>query len=55
MREYLRETLKMLQAEHCEDAVSRKAVLELINGYGVSIEEAEEKLKGVLKDMDDGG
>ena len=25
---YLRETLKMLQAEPCEDAVSRKAVLE---------------------------
>ena len=28
MREYLRETLKMLQAEPCEDCVSRQAVKE---------------------------
>jgi hypothetical protein len=43
MGEYLRETLKMLQAEPCEDAVSREDVVERAK-IDKAIEEIEEYL-----------
>jgi hypothetical protein len=42
MGEYLRETLKMLQAEPCEDAINRQAVLEVVENSCLDLGDHED-------------
>jgi hypothetical protein len=57
MGEYLRKTLKMLQVEPCEDAVSRQAVLNTLNRMdsvldeGRTVETYKELLIACYKDL----
>ena len=41
MGKYLRETLKMLQAEPCEDAISRKATVNFLRNHAEDFESAK--------------
>jgi hypothetical protein len=43
MGEYLRETLKMLQAEPCEDAISRQAVLAIVGTSCLDLDNYEDE------------
>jgi hypothetical protein len=43
MGEYLRETLKMLQAEPCEDAINRQAVLEVVENSCLDLGDYEDE------------
>jgi hypothetical protein len=52
MGEYLRETIKMLQAEPCEDAISRQAVLNTLDNMDKVLDEDRtvENYKDLLKE-----